>query len=264
MNRKQDHKIGLALGGGGAKGFAHIGVLKAIDEAGIVVDKLAGTSMGAIIGVLYCAGFGADEIVAMLHKEKIWTWFKIDFRNGGLVNLNGVKKRLEKYIQHDRFDLLQKRFFVTATNLNTGRVKVTSEGDQLIDWVIASASIPVAFAPVHLNGSVFVDGGLFMNLPVEALNFDCDVVIGSNVIGDQKVDSIHGSRDIAERVIDLCAIQNQRNSKVYCDLCIEPLELEQYSIWDFDKFEEIVAIGYQAAKKDLDLFFQRNPSLNDE
>lgn len=264
MNEKQDQKIGLALGGGGAKGFAHIGVLKAIDEAGITVDKLAGTSMGAIIGLLYCAGFSADEILTMLHKEKIWNWFKIDFRNGGLVNLNGVKKRLENYIKHDRFDLLQKRFFVTATNLNTGRVKVAGAGNQLIDWVIASTSIPVAFAPVHLNGSVFVDGGLFMNLPVEALNFDCDVVIGSNVIGDQKVEHIHGVRDIAERVLDLCAIQNQRNSKVYCDLCIEPNELEQFSVWDFDKFEEIVEIGYQTAKKDLDLFFRCNPSSNDE
>ena len=242
-------KVGLALGGGGAKGFAHIGVLKVLEEYNIPIHKIAGTSMGSIVGALYCAGYPANEILNMLKDEKIWKWFKIDILSGGLINLNGVKNTLKKYIGHNEFSKLEKPLYVAVSNLNTGKVKVVSEGNMLLDWVIAGSSVPIACSPVKINGFTYVDGGLFMNLPAEPLMFDCDTVIGSNVVADSKVESIHSAKDVAERVFNLSIVQNQRISKLHCDYYIEAKKLTAYSMWDFNKFIEIVDIGYKCAKK---------------
>jgi len=245
-------KVGLALGGGGAKGFAHIGILKALEEYKIPIHKIAGTSMGSIVGALYCAGYSANEILKMLQEEKIWNWFKIDILKGGLVNLNGVKEILRKHIGHDEFSKLKKPFYVAVSNLNSGKVKVISEGNMLLEWIAASCSIPVAFSPVTINNDTYVDGGLFMNLPSDPLMFDCDTVIGSNVIADSKVETIANAKDVAERVFNLSIIQNQRISKLHCDLYIESKKLVNYSMWDFNKFDEIIEIGYKAAKKKIE------------
>ena len=245
-------KVGLALGGGGAKGFAHIGVIKVLEEYQIPIDKISGTSMGAIVGSLLSAGYSSNDMLRFLKKEKVWNWFNIDLLKGGLVNLKGAKEALQKYIGHDEFSKLKKPFFVTASNLNTGRVKVISEGNQLFDWVIASSSVPVAFTPQEINGNTYVDGGLFMNLPSEPLMFDCDLVIGSSVVVDKRVEKVKNAKDVAERVFNLSIIQNERISKLHCDHCFEIKKLNKYSMWDFHKFDEIVEIGYTLAKKKIE------------
>ncbi|WP_439184662.1 patatin-like phospholipase family protein [Carboxylicivirga taeanensis] len=245
-------KTGLALGGGGAKGFAHIGVIKALEEYNIEIHTVAGTSMGAIIGVLSCAGFSGIEIHNMLKKEKVWSWFNIDLLKGGLVSLKGIKERLKAYIGHEEFSKLKKPFCITASNLNTGKVKVVSDDSRLFDWVIASCSVPVAFTPTVIDSHTYVDGGLFMNLPAEPLMFECDTVIGSSVLADQKIEQFKSTRDIAERVFRLSIIQNQRLSKLHCDFYIEIKKLNEYSMWDFSKFEEIVELGYTATKKHIE------------
>ncbi|MCT4587701.1 MAG: patatin-like phospholipase family protein [Carboxylicivirga sp.] len=244
-------KVGLALGGGGAKGFAHIGVIKALEEHQFKISKVSGTSMGAIVGVLYAAGYSSDDMLNFLQEEKVWNWFKIDLLKGGLVNLKGAKEALMKYIGHDDFARLKKPFYVTASNLNNGRIKVVSEGKQLFDWVIASSSVPVAFTPQEINNNIYVDGGLFMNLPSEPLMFDCDMVIGSSVIADKRVEKVKNAKDVAERVFNLSIIQNERISKLHCDYCFEIKKLNKYSMWDFHKFDEIVEIGYSIAKKKM-------------
>ncbi len=242
-------KVGLALGGGGAKGLAHVGALKVLEENNIPIHKIAGTSMGAIIGVLYCAGHSADSIIEILNNEKVWNGFKLSIFNGGLVSHSGVKQTLKKYINHDEFDKLKIPFYVTASNLNTGKLKVVSEGKHLLDWVLASSSIPVAFTPTRIDGATYADGGIFMNLPAEPLMLNCDTVIGSNVVPDASVENISSARSVAERVFNLSIIQNVRNSKRYCDYFIEPRELRKYSMWDFKKMNEIIEMGYNAAEE---------------
>ncbi len=255
-------KVGLALSGGGAKGLAHIGVLKVLEENNIPIHKVAGTSMGSIVGVLYCAGFKADEIINMLNKEKVWNWFKLSIFNGGLVSHSGVKQTLEKFIGHNDFSKLKTPLFVTASNLNAGKLKVVSEGDKLLDWILASSSVPVAFSPTVIDGVTYADGGIFMNLPAEPLMLDCDTVIGSNVVPDGKVYDISSTRSIAERVFNLSIVQNLRNSKRYCDYFIEPRELRKYSMWDFKKMNEIIEMGYKAAQETMSNFIL--PDLKDE
>ncbi|MFV0554762.1 MAG: patatin-like phospholipase family protein [Mangrovibacterium sp.] len=248
---QQLKNTGLALGGGGAKGLAHIGVLKALEEAEISIEKLAGTSMGSIIGALHCEGYTADEILHMFKTEKIRSGFSLDLFHGGLVNLKGIRKLLLKYIPHGSFTQLKKPFCIAATNLNTGKLKLVSKGDNLIDWIIASSSVPIAFVPTVIDGATYIDGGLLLNVPAEPLLVDCDTIIGSNVQPYTKSDKVEGAKSVAEKVFILGIEQNVRNSKTLCDYWIEPAELAHYSMWDFDKIDEIVELGYVHAKQVL-------------
>lgn len=240
-------KVGLALGGGGAKGLAHIGLLKALEEYHIPIIKVAGTSMGSIIGALYCAGYSADEIHEMFRTEKIRSGFNLDLFNGGLANLKGARKLLNKYIAHDSFSGLQIPLYITATNLNTGKLKVVSQGDNLSEWITASASVPIAFVPTKIEGVTYIDGGLLMNLPAEPLMVDCDTILGSNVMPYLKSDKVDGARTVAEKSFVLSIQQNVRNSRINCDYWFEPPYISNYSMWDFGKLEEIVNLGYHHA-----------------
>ncbi|MFV0365786.1 MAG: patatin-like phospholipase family protein [Mangrovibacterium sp.] len=242
-------KVGLALGGGGAKGLAHIGVLKALEESHIEITKIAGTSMGSIIGALYCEGYKADEILHMFKTENIRSSFSIDFFHGGVVNLKGARKLLNKYIVHDSFKELKTPLYITATNLNSGRLKVVSQGDNLAEWISASSSVPIAFVPTVIEGITYIDGGLLMNLPAEPLMLDCDTIIGSNVVPYVKSDKVEGAKTVAEKVFLLGIQQNVRNSKIHCEYWFEPSELSNYSMWDFAKIDEIIQLGYNHAKQ---------------
>jgi len=146
-------KYGLALSGGGARGIAHIGVLKALEENGIVPSALSGTSMGAIVAVAYGLGIGYDEMLHMITKEvKPLRLKDINIKEPGLFDLDRVKKALLKRAVADDFKALKIPVFVTVTNLNKGVYEIISKG-ALIDFTIASASIPVLFTPKVINGT---------------------------------------------------------------------------------------------------------------
>ncbi len=245
-------EVGVALGGGGAKGLSHIGVLKAFEQHNIKISKVAGTSIGAIIGSLYCNGYSANEIHNIFASEKLSSGFGIDLFNGGLANLKGLQKLLLKYIPHNSFAQLKIPMHVTATNINTGKLKIISRGDGLTDWIVASASIPIAFAPKTINECSFVDGGLLMNLPAEPLIVDCDTIFGANVIPLLRRQEVTSAKKVAERVFVLTIEQNARSSKTFCDYIIEMPESSNYSMWDFNKLDEIVELGYQKATQVLE------------
>jgi NTE family protein len=248
------NEIGIALSGGGARGIAHIGVLKALEEQGIEVHHIAGTSMGAIVGVLCAAGFKANEIELMIKDEKIYKWFKMEWFRPGLLNLAGVKELLLKYIGYDEFEKLKKPLSVTVSNLNTGKGEMIYSGDHLMDWVIASASVPVVFAPVQVNGFSYVDGGLFHNLPAEPLVGRCSYIIGSNVNPVSHQDKIDSAKQVGERVFNLAIAQNVWQSRTYCDFYIEPRAIVKYSPWDYFKVDDLIEIGYKSANKVIKKF----------
>jgi len=211
-----DHpKIGLALSGGGARGGAHVGVLKALEELGIQVDYIAGTSMGAIIGGLYASGYTADEIEVVLvetdwktaltdsparrdrtmRKKELESQFLIPYRlgfNKGKIQLplGAIEgQHLDQIFQelflpvigiHD-FDLLPIPFRAVATDLVSGEAVVLSSGS-LPDVVRASMSVPAVFAPVKINGRLLVDGGMSNNLPVNIVRqMGADIVIAVDI-----------------------------------------------------------------------------------
>ncbi|WP_430825740.1 patatin-like phospholipase family protein [Carboxylicivirga sp. N1Y90] len=247
-------KIGIALSGGAARGIAHIGVLKALEEHGVFPDVVAGTSMGAIVGLFYTAGYSPTEMQQILRDEKFYKILGFNFLKSSLFNLNPLKEIFEEKIKKNDFSILNKKLFVAVSNLNTGRVEIISHGQQLFEYVIASASIPFVFPSQSINNQTYIDGGLFNNLPSECLMGRCDRVIGVHVNYSGIVDEVEGSRAIAERSFFLALEQNVKLSRNYCDFYIEPRKLRNYHFWDYDKVDELVEIGYNKAIKTIKQF----------
>src|SRR5664279_4685935 len=141
------YKVGLVLSGGGTRGFAHLGVIQALNEAGIFPDVISGTSAGALVGVLYADGYSPREIMTLMSGASRFDFMRPAMPREGLLQINGVIKILKSSLRSKIFSELRIPLFVSATDLNNGKVVYFSEGD-LFQPVIASASIPVLFQPV--------------------------------------------------------------------------------------------------------------------
>ncbi len=243
-------KLGIALSGGGARGIAHIGVLKALREEGIIPDVLAGASAGAIIGALHAAGKTPEEMLNFVKDSSIWRIFRVGIPYDGLTKLTYLRQRLKETLQEDSFEALQHKLFVTVANLNTGQLRTVSEGP-LFDFVVASSSVPLVFKPIEIDGELYVDGGLINNLPVEPLLDEAQHVLGVNAmptlpVTNKDIQTVFG---IATRCFELSIYANSRANINQCHLVITPEELQQYHIFQFNKYQSIHDIGYRAAKK---------------
>ncbi|PJL28246.1 patatin-like phospholipase family protein [Stenotrophomonas maltophilia] len=172
-------KIGLALGSGSARGLAHIGVLRAVEEAGIEIDFIAGTSMGALVGAVYAAG-KLDELEAVFQSfdwKKTVAFFDVVLPKSGLLDGAKVSDLVREYVQSARIEELPKRFAAVATDIVSGEELTIASGD-VIDAVRASISVPGVFTPIRSNGRILVDGGLVNPVPVGvARAMGADVVI---------------------------------------------------------------------------------------
>ena len=158
-------KIGLALGGGAARGFAHIGVIKMLESQGIVPDYIVGTSAGAVVGSLYASGHDAMQKIAQQLDEKIFA----DWTLGGRGFLKGeaLQDFINQHLNMRPLEKLNKPFAVVATDLNTGERVVFRTGDSGLA-VRASAAVPGIFQPTQFGGKTYVDGGLSSPIPVQA------------------------------------------------------------------------------------------------
>src|SRR5664280_3364111 len=184
-------KIGLVLSGGGTRGFAHLGVIQALNEAGIYPDVISGTSAGALVGVLYADGYSPREIMTMMNWASRFNFMRPAMPREGLLQINGIIKILKTSLRSKTFSELKIPLFVSATDLNNGKVVYFSEGD-LFEPVIASASIPVLFQPVKINDISYVDGGVLDNLPLRPIENKCRILIGSFVNPVGHVEKISG------------------------------------------------------------------------
>jgi len=241
-------KIGIALSGGGAKGIAHLGVLKALDESGIAISVVSGTSAGAICGAFYCSGYRPEEILEIITTTKLFKHFKLTFTWNGLLDINKVGLILSNHISENSFEALQIPLIVAATELQSGKPKYFKKG-KLIKPVLASCCVPVIFHPVEYKKGIFVDGGILMNLPSQVLKKKCDYIIGSscNPIGGGF--QLSGVKKLVERSMLLAINGNNSISKKKCDLIIEPEILSGYSAFELKKANEIFKAGYDETKK---------------
>ena len=149
---KKNIKTGIALSGGGARGIAHVGVLKALEDYGIFPDYISGASAGAIIGAFYAAGNTPDEIYQIVKKAEFAKMFKISILKPGILKLDYLWELLKEKIKDDSFEALQKKFFVSVSNLNSGEYEIHGKG-KLFRYVVASASIPIIFKPQIIDGN---------------------------------------------------------------------------------------------------------------
>jgi NTE family protein len=246
----KQYKIGLVLSGGGARGFAHLGVIQALNESGIFPDVISGTSAGALIGVLYADGYTPKKILALISCVSRLDFMRPALPREGLLQINGIIKIMRSSLRAKKFSELKIPLFVSATDMNNGKAVYFSEGD-LFDPVIASASIPVLFQPVKINDISYVDGGVLDNLPIKPIENKCLILIGSfvNAVGYQE--KVTGLINIAERTFMLSMSKEISEKAKKFDLFIAPAEMRNYKILDPDKANELFEIGYNATLEKL-------------
>jgi NTE family protein len=257
---KNKYKIGLVLSGGGARGFAHLGVIQALNEEGIFPDVISGTSAGAIVGALIADGYTPAEIMKFLNNNKWFNYIRPTMPKTGLLQISGVIRILKDNLRARTFEELKIPLFVSATNLNHGRIEYFSSGD-LLQPVIASASIPVLFKPVIINKSHYVDGGVLDNLPIKPIEDKCGFIIGSFVNPTGYEENISNLIQIAERTFLLSVAKEVLEKSKKFNLFIAPLELKNYKILDPDKAEEVFSVGYNATKEKLMEVKQKKPPV---
>ncbi len=277
-------RIGLALGGGGARGLAHIGVLKVLEEEGLQAGIVTGTSMGSIIGGLYAAGYSPAFLEDMATGIDWYDVFRetVDRRYitmsqktvrdrylmafpivDGRVSLpSGIIKGRKIHrlfyelcwpvIEIDDFSEFPRDFSCVATDIATGEPYVIDSGT-LADAMRTSMAIPTAFTPVHRDGRLLVDGGLVRNLPtIDAINLGADIVIcidvSSELVGK---DSLRTVLDIIDQTTDILMKSTIDAQKEHCDLYIRP-ELSSVGTLDFGDIPFIIEQGEKAARKHIE------------
>jgi NTE family protein len=241
---QHQYNIGLVLSGGAARGFAHLGVLKALEEFGMKPDIISGVSAGAIAGALYADGSSPEEIVEFYTHKKLFEFMQMTVPKTGIFKATGLKETLKKHLRATRFDQLKIPLVITATNLIEGKSEYFREGD-LVEAIMASSCVPVLFEAVMINKVPYIDGGVMNNMPVEPIEHLCNKLIGVYINPTGKITELKGLVHIAERSFHL-AIASEMNTKhAAFDIYIEPEEITTYSFFDLKKAPELLDLGYR-------------------
>ncbi len=229
-------------------------VLKVLEEHGIRPDVVAGTSAGAIAGALYAAGCSNEEMLRFVKETaSIYKVFKFELPSMGLTSLDHLREQLARFIPFETFEELPRKFLCAAANVHTGKVKYFHEGP-LLDAVIASASVPVVFKPMIIDGQMYVDGGLIDNLPAGALRPFCDAVIGVSVtpLAPASPQELKSTIALAQRVFYLSVVDNTTKSYSFCDAVIEVKEAHKYHLFSFGVDDDIYKAGLKAARRQME------------
>lgn len=248
MFGRKKYKIGVALGGGGARGYAHLGVLQGLQEKGIKPDIISGVSAGAIAGVFIASGKSPKEAFEIMKGFGISDFTKFRIPRNGLLSLEKLQKTIEKEVAVKSLEDLPIPLIVAVSDLLKGHVDYLDKGP-LSTIITASASIPVLFDPVPLNNTLYADGGIFNNLPVEPLKKHCKKVIGVSISPVQEIPELSGLIHLATRTFQLTVNARHDIIKANCDLFIEPPQLSEYDLLDTRNVNEIFEIGYQYTKE---------------
>lgn len=255
------YKIGLALSGGGAKGFAHLGVFKLLEESGLKPDIISGTSAGSLMGVLFADGYSADEIKNMFIGREFSEFAQLQIPKSGLFNYDRFQEFLKRHLRSKRIEDLPIPTVIVATDLDRGCSHEFRSGP-IVEAVTASCCMPIVFSPVLINGVHYVDGGLFRNFPVSTIRDESEYVIGVNVSPlipqRYKQTLLH----IAERTYHYVFKANAIEDRELCDILIEAKEVGLYKTFDLENINLISEIGYEAAVKAFQKVIQEKKHEN--
>lgn len=235
---------GLVLSGGGARGICHLGVLKALEEFDVKVDCIAGTSAGALTGALYSYGYSPDEILKMIVDTRFAKSVKLAWTWTGLLKLDGLRDLLMKHIPENSFSALKIPLTIAATEIRKGKIEYFTTGE-LIQPILASCCVPAVFDPIQYNGGTYVDGGILDNLPVKAIDDQCDFIIASHCNFIRSEVDLKNFRTVIERTLLMAINGNTTVSKTLSNVLIEPPDVGMFSGFDLGKAKEIFEIGYQ-------------------
>lgn len=248
---KSKRKIGLALGGGVARGFAHIGVLKVLEEAQIDVDLVVGTSMGAVVGAFYCSGMPPKTMERLARFTRRNNWMDFSISRMGLVS----GEKLEQYVllltRSATFAELKKPFAAVATDLRSGSKVVIKEG-LVARAVRASAAIPGIFCPVEMEDMILVDGGVLERVPVvSAREMGADFVIAVDVGVYTNNARINNVFDVVMQSLDIMSRDLCNGIVSQADFLIRP-DLSDVSPAQFNRSDDAVKAGEEAARLVVD------------
>jgi NTE family protein len=277
LSKKGQQKLGLALGGGGARGLAHVLILEVFDELGIKPHRIAGTSIGAILGSLYSAGHTAKEIRELvdslfllerkelahaLVKFNIFKWIELidpKLGKGGLVDADHFMGYLHKAVRVDHFEDLSIPLQAVAADYWTGEQVIMDSGD-LLPSIKASMALPDIFSPVQLGDRLLIDGGAVNPLPYDVLPDDCDYVIAIDVLGILQLQS-HAEPSFYESIFRTARIMGQaivaeKLKRDMPDIYIKP-EIKNIHTLEFGKYAEI----YRQAEPAKEMFKRKLEKL---
>lgn len=244
-------KIGLALGGGFARGLAHIGILKVFEEERIPIDFLAGTSVGALIGAGYASGVSAEELAEIASKVRFNDFSRWTFSRFGLFSNDKMSAFLHRYLRCKTFEDLRIPLSVTATDIVTGEPAVFTTGD-LVDPVRASCAYPGMFQPVKIGDQLLVDGLLAYAVPVKpARSMGADRVIAVHLAANWV--KARGPRHVFDVIGQCFSIAQDKMSESWrgnSDLIVEP-DIGEFGYDDFLRARELVKAGEVAMRAAL-------------
>ncbi len=244
-------KIGLALGSGGARGFAHLGAIKVLKEAGISVDFIAGSSMGAMIGCFYGAGLDINRLykLAKVFRRKYYLDFTVP--KMGFIAGKRVKELIRVFTHGKNLEELDIPVRVVATDIMTGE-KVVFDKGPIADAVRASISIPGIFVPEKLNGRLLVDGGVVDRVPVSVVKeMGADIIIAIDVARVKTNLEITSIYDVIMQSLDILQMELVTQREIASHIMIRP-HVEMYSSLAFTNIEEIINIGEEETRKHID------------
>lgn len=260
---EQDYQIGVVLSGGGVKGMAHLGAMKALNEHGIKPEIFSGSSVGAIVGAFLAANYSPSDILEFFKSNKtIFRWQHFSMRKPGLLDAEKYQEMFDPWLEGTTFESLERPLFICATDVLNGHYQVFSTGD-LVRPLLASAAVPGFFTPVEIEGEWFVDGGVMNNFPVEPLVNRCSAIIGSYVSPVRRLQKseITHSIKLWQRATDLSFAAASVHKFPDCHYVLYPQELWKYNIFDTGKLDEIFQVGYQFAIDHMDSIRKALPSV---
>ncbi|BAV06492.1 NTE family protein [Filimonas lacunae] len=238
----------FVLSGGGARGYAHLGVLKAFSEKHIYPEAIAATSSGSMIAAFICDGYTPDEVNTLFHSTKLSLSMQWNNLKSGLLSLKTVEQVLKTYLRSTTFEQLKIPLYITATNYTNGTRAVFSKGP-IIPAIMAASSIPILFSPVTIEGIPYVDGGLSGNLPAEVLVPQYRDIIGVHVNPIRPYNPADSIMANVERTLNMAIHEPVTISRLLCSQFIEPEALREFGTFDFKKFPAMYTVGLEYTRQ---------------
>lgn len=233
------------MSGGGARGFAHLGVIKALYEFGIKPQILSGASAGAMMGAFISKGHTPEEILDIAKNASFFNLRHILFHKQGLFDMKAFEEIYLQHFPHNCFDDLPIPLHIATTDIIKGESVYFSTGTNLAKAIMASSCIPMLFEPVEIDGHMLLDGGILNNFPVEPIIGKCDKIIGVHVNSLSNTIEHLEMKDFLDRSFHLSLSAAVRAKQPLCDLFIEPPGMTRFGVLDIEAADEIFDWGYR-------------------
>ena len=248
-------KITLSLSGGGLRGAAHVGAIKFLEEQGVEVTAVSGSSAGAIVGLFLAAGLKSDEMLDFLRnleKRELFVWASGDI---GLFKMEKLEQKLEKTLAIKNFDELKIPFHICVTNIATGESEYIEQGNP-IEYTVASSTITPLFRAKKIGDKAYIDGGFSDNLPVKPMKqyYEKNLAININPLRGENLDSF---KSLMIRSILIMIRSNSMSAKKLTDAFFEVKGVANMQLFDFSEIEMAYEAGYNELKEQWEVLSQK-------